>query len=600
MCGCGTLFPDKHPPEVKFYTLNRRPKKNTHDPASNLVHNIEVDSRLRNKHSAPLNGHDLENRRSYSFEPHTLSPDRSNHTPQYHSTSDVRTSSKMNGGVTKRFPEKQLARNMLSQHIKRAEENEKRMSKEINVSPVTTRGEVTHTQSTKASSATPTSATSTKRWSSNSPHLERKALPSHIIEFSKAGSAPPCLPPDGEGKAMSSSSMSKAHGMKQLNRLKSPPLVGVASKKDRPPPDRNSPSSDDNVPLIRKGDSSESSGDLYSPSDDFTFLAPTDASKRPVSGSSGSSSGSNQNYDHLEFANKRQDSWESFSTSASCSPAPPLQPAPPPGSTSPSKLSKSSSAESGVYDHLPVVISPPPKDTLAPVDTGLSMQRNISMPMLTKPSSPVDQDRNSNCENIDEESSDELGVTPTNSDEEGKPVNPEGAGEAYKGVVLRKKKQRPELEDPFADLLLSPKASSRLRWSQELNPLYEYIKGFKADGVKLYDSAPTSKLLQSTTAASLEGGGTPGKPPSVILEVEGEGGEGEEGRACSADTQSIGSQDEWSQSEWSQDTLSEWSQDTQSIGSQDTQSVGSQDMPTSPCFPMGVVTLGLPPKVMWE
>lgn len=115
-------------------------------------------------------------------------------------------------------------------------------------------------------------------------------------------------------------------------------------------------------------------------------------------------------------------------------------------------------------------------------------------------------------------------------------------GVEFEGVTLRqKKKQELANEDPFADIL-SPKASCRLRWSQELNPLYDYIKGFKADGVKLYDSSPVSKLLHSTVANNMEGGAT-NKPPSVILEDEGE--HFEERESVSDDTQSV----------WSQDTM---------------------------------------------
>ncbi len=84
-------------------------------------------------------------------------------------------------------------------------------------------------------------------------------------------------------------------------------------------------------------------------------------------------------------------------------------------------------------------------------------------------------------------------------------------------VKLRQKKH-----DPFADLL-NPQSKARLRWSQELNPLYDIIKGFKvSDGVKLYDTTP-SKLLESSRAS--DSGNTPSdrssyKTPSVIIEEE--------------------------------------------------------------------------------
>lgn len=90
------------------------------------------------------------------------------------------------------------------------------------------------------------------------------------------------------------------------------------------------------------------------------------------------------------------------------------------------------------------------------------------------------------------------------------------------GVVRRKKKssnQRKE-SDPFEDLLGTPQAVARLRWSQELNPLYDLIKGMKITesitsqdkGIKLYAASSPS-----ITAAS-SGGKKIKKLPSVIFE----------------------------------------------------------------------------------
>ena len=94
----------------------------------------------------------------------------------------------------------------------------------------------------------------------------------------------------------------------------------------------------------------------------------------------------------------------------------------------------------------------------------------------------------------------------------------------FEQVKLREKKHRSQ-QDPFAELL-SPKATARLRWSQELNPLYDIIKGFKiSDGVKLYDTTP-SKLLESSSASDRSKKGmsderTSYKPSSeVIVEEE--------------------------------------------------------------------------------
>lgn len=573
------LIPEtKQASEVKFYTLNRKSTKKTNsvDPYSRLVHNIEVDSRLRKDGSniTPSNGHDVENRRSYSFEVRPQVPSAGSRLGAgFHSTSDIQSSSsggRMNGGVVKQ--DRHLARAVLSQRIRAAEEKEKRMSKEINASPVSTRGEVTTTISTKD--------TENKRWSTNSPSAP-KPLPDHLnAPFNKAGSAPPRLPPEGE---VASAPIFKAQGTKQLD------TVGRQNKRSS-----GLAAASEQTPLLGREDSVESSGDLYSPGgEDFTFVpiggvaSLRGSGKRPVSSSSSStrsSNGSNQNYDHLEEfvggnkIKKRPDSWESFSNSNSESPSPitittitttsdenlPLTAS---GDHASSRLSNgSSSNESGVYDHLPVLppgseeeeegvasLPPLPSQTLElpPV------HRNISAPALSHSqtsssarASPSDQF--AQFGSIDEESSDEeLEVTPTNSDEEGekKPAPGGGVGVVetrtlgHPGVVMRPKKK--QVEDPFADLL-SPKSSARLRWSQELNPLYDYVRGFKADGVRLYDSSPASKLLQSTTAASLEGGGAGGgapsnKPPSVIIEDEGE-----HERAYSAvseDTQSVCSQD---------------------------------------------------------
>lgn len=549
-----SVFSDNKTPmnnEVKFYTLNRKSNKKV-EPYSKLVHNIEVDSRLRN--TTPTNGHDTENRKSYSFD--VRSDLQTEKTNKFGSATDVRTSSKMNGGLPH---DKQLARAVLTQHIKAAGKNDKRQPGVVSPpNSVSTKGEVTTTVSTKSSSDP---LQSTKRWSSNSPLQHRKLLPNHVTDFNKAGSAPPCLPPDEGEEALGTHTISKAHAMKQLN------TVGKHKTSVLPPT-----TSDQRIPLIRKeGSVDSSSGELYSPSasEEFTFIPgggdpPNPPTKRPISGTSSlnrSSTGSSQNYDHLdEILIKRHDSWESFSTSESgSSTAPPTT-----GSQqdegnakskdrSPSRLSDSSN-ESGIYDHLPLLSpSSETKKNLAdmrPTDELIVLdlpRRNISQPALSTPpsarESPSDQfDR---FDRIGEESSDEeTGATPTNSDEEGKEHSAESAamGVEFEGVTLRqKKKQELANEDPFADIL-SPKASCRLRWSQELNPLYDYIKGFKADGVKLYDSSPVSKLLHSTVANNTEGGAT-NKPPSVILEDEGE--HFEERESVSDDTQSV----------WSQDTM---------------------------------------------
>ena len=66
--------------------------------------------------------------------------------------------------------------------------------------------------------------------------------------------------------------------------------------------------------------------------------------------------------------------------------------------------------------------------------------------------------------------------------------------------MVRRQKKSPQRSDsdPFEDLLGTPQAIARLRWSQELNPLYDLIKGMKISesissheqGIKLYSSVP--------------------------------------------------------------------------------------------------------------
>lgn len=47
------------------------------------------------------------------------------------------------------------------------------------------------------------------------------------------------------------------------------------------------------------------------------------------------------------------------------------------------------------------------------------------------------------------------------------------------GEVVRRRKKNQVESDPFEDLLGTPQAIARLRWSQELNPLYDSIKGMR-------------------------------------------------------------------------------------------------------------------------
>lgn len=57
---------------------------------------------------------------------------------------------------------------------------------------------------------------------------------------------------------------------------------------------------------------------------------------------------------------------------------------------------------------------------------------------------------------------------------------------SHGGVVLRRKKEEGD-SDPFVDLLAAPPSRSHLRWSQELNPIYDYIRGIKVSPTVGYD-----------------------------------------------------------------------------------------------------------------
>ena len=81
--------------------------------------------------------------------------------------------------------------------------------------------------------------------------------------------------------------------------------------------------------------------------------------------------------------------------------------------------------------------------------------------------------------------------------------------------------------DPFEDLLGTPQAVARLRWSQELNPLYDYIRGMKISesissqdtGIKLYSTGPPVTPRGNAMVGSVGSSGKKMKKvPSVILE----------------------------------------------------------------------------------
>ena len=197
---------------------------------------------------------------------------------------------------------------------------------------------------------------------------------------------------------------------------------------------------------------------------------------------------------------------------------------------------------SPIYDHLSAVSpeksSSPPlhaalkEKNLAGADLlsapdDMSFRRIVSQPALSTPSSarasPSLMD--ASISPLIPEQSESEEETPTNSgdDQKAESGHPSDVSTV---VVLRRKKRT--AADPFADLLGTPQAVSRLRWSQELNPLYDYIRGIKisesissTQDIKLYDFTPATRKSPGDYTPAKESPLTM-KPPSVIIEEESE------------------------------------------------------------------------------
>ena len=431
---------------------------------------------------------------------------------------------KLNGDTEHKTGEKRQARDVLVNKITEAAGKEKRLSNGIRVSPVSTKGEVTTTQSTTKVTP-PTTAAST-------PPLTQSPK-----RATKGG---------GEEKEK------EKGGKKEIG--------GDSKEEQQQTTLRDTPVSDsssDTIPIPRP-DSSTSSGGPFSPTDEFQFMAGSEgepliqqgggrakskdksSSKNQSSRRGHPSSSSEELYDRLEPYEQLSMS-ESESGSSNTTPAP-VTPTPSnPGLTLTVSKDNGScwSDESGEYDHLPPALDSLPEKGQIHLDQilGVSAYRRItSQPALSTPASARESPVDNSPSNIiqeetseEEEEDDELGEvydlrkSPTNLDTEG---GIKGHTERGSDVVLRKRSKH---LDPFADILGSAHAAARLRWSQELNPLYDYIKGYKiSESVKLYDSP--SKLLQSTNASDLhrkssdggELGGGRAPAPSIIVEEESE------------------------------------------------------------------------------
>ena len=429
---------------------------------------------------------------------------------------------KLNGDTEHKEVDKRQARDVLVNKITEAAGKEKRLSNGIRVSPVSTKGEVTTTQST-----------------------------TKVTPPTTAASTPPLTQSPKRGTKGGGGGEEKSKEDQQQTSLRDTPV---------------SDSSSDTIPILRP-ESSTSSGGPFSPTDEFQFMAGSEGepliqqgggkskeksssskdqqSSRSV-GKGHPSTSSEELYDKLEPYEQLSMS-ESESGSSRTTPAP-ITPTPSnPGLTLTASKDNGScwSDDSGEYDHLPPALDSLPEKGQIHLDQllGVSAYRRItSQPALSTPASaresPVDRSpsniiqEETSEEEEEEDEDDELGnlfeagKSPTNLDAEEGSQGVKGQIEGGSGVILRKRNKH---LDPFADILGSPHAAARLRWSQELNPLYDYIKGYKiSESVKLYDSP--SKLLKSTNASDLqrkstdggELGGGRAPAPSIIVEEESE------------------------------------------------------------------------------
>ena len=428
-----------------------------------------------------------------------------------HVLDNVMEGGKLNGeGLKEPESKRQQARDVLVNKITEAAGKEKRMSNGIRISPVSTKGEVTTTQSTKVSPPPQTSTTSPAKTSA--------------AKVGDKGSKVDSTKPAGGGRR---------------------DTLG-------------SDSSSDTIPSVRPG-SSNSSGGPFSPTDEFQFMGGSEKEpliysevikKKPKNqkskGGRHGSTSSEETYDRLEPYEQMTES-EIESTNTTPLPATPTPTTPTPSNPGVIMMKGNgsrwslSSNESGEYDHLPALHSPPSGkkgqlnlDQLPSAFNVSDYRRITSQPALSTPASaresPIDRSPSSSIipeeTSEEEDEEDELG----DSYEQGKSPEPQRVEQGEKGqlegdVVLRKRNKH---LDPFADILNSSHGAGRLRWSQELNPLYDYIKGYKiSESVKLYDSP--SKLLKSANASDLHRKSAPvGErgsrlaPPSIIVEEESE------------------------------------------------------------------------------
>ena len=125
----------------------------------------------------------------------------------------------------------------------------------------------------------------------------------------------------------------------------------------------------------------------------------------------------------------------------------------------------------------------------------ISIRRNESLPLMAFHSPVVSKP-------LEPPKDDESGKSDSEMDEPISPLPTEYRNDEEPIVIRRKSK---DAADPFVDLLSAPPNKSRLRWSQELNPIYDYVKGVKISPKLGYDSLATNTentILEEDTSVT--------------------------------------------------------------------------------------------------
>jgi hypothetical protein len=465
--------------QVKFFTMNRRSKKTT-DPTSKIAHNVDVDSRLRDAYSKKLSPEP----ESDPITPLTNDTGKSNGIPpgprstRGESTENqatqppAQTTANQSPSPPPPIPPQNLP-------PKQQQNSETTLSGVIPPPPVLRKGSAGSLEDPNdyyLLRQRSVSETTVQRGNARPINLVKtvtmpwgQASSSMSVGYERTGkTATQAAPRRGStplvmsGK-QESSLPTRVLGGKCSNSLSSNPM-GIS-------PDRDLQS----MPTTREDVATEG-GQWYqtppSPDDNFPRLVspPYDTLSRSDSGMSS---------DRVELGTgiqihslKREDTSNSMDGFHLPLSSPPLSP---------------------LYDHLPTTSPQDEENVLslpAPIDS--AMRRNVSQPVMISGWSEgggrggatqgsTSPGPNSIAEEEGEESEEDTGTSLDHS-----------------GVVRRQKKNPQWTDfDPFEDLLGTPQAIARLRWSQELNPLYDLIRGMRISesmssqeqGMKLYSAS---------------------------------------------------------------------------------------------------------------